>query len=347
MNRYTVETSPRPNFPGAIEQTTLGKAAGFHSDYLAAHPEKATDPKIQLLFGDLKAGAFWRVIDAIDGRNKEPILGNLVGTDGYYDPERTARAQAWSHENFNPQELQTVVDIVVDTALLVPRNTPWPGTYKGHTILFSEFVAKPDSQFKDHVSDDFRRRLNNGRFWENIPDMKSFINGGVGIIRVEDVLANYHTDLNTSFALEGLTILKRGEEAYGPNFSLDGLSVKAIDRYASFIFDLSKKREEIGITREHLDILVAAYADIVVSTIGEFGDPRYPLDRNRNFAVRLQDPRMQEYLKGSDLVRDRIAHSLELMSKYGNKGHASQVFDYVPNPKDMKVRMGNSSLRPV
>jgi hypothetical protein len=320
------------NVPSKAEvaRQTIGfDAKTLPWDYLRHDSSRVIDQAIGALFADVQSGRFWGVLAWIDGGFNEFRP----------DPEEKRQAaREWAHQNFTHYELQRLLDICVDTALIVPNQTSWPGTDKGHSILHRELVQKPDSMFREAVTPEFRRRLNNGRFWEEIPNMIVGVNGHLGYHIVDDVLTQDFDDLDVSFAPEGYEIFTRNYGEQMP-FDIRFLSDTGVDRYAEYFSKVNRQRDELKLTPEQLAHLVRPYATVILETQGDDYDPRFEKNGERSYIQRLQEPLVVEYATESELVRSSMAKALELHLVYGNWQHALEVLPHVPNPQDMFHRM--------
>lgn len=227
MSRFTIEIPQNKNI---AREMVKDRSVRFPWDWMQHDPQRFITQDLGVFFRALQDGGYWEALSYIDGSNNwfQPDL-----------PERRQERRLWAKGYFNDSELNAILDICVDTALTIPIETNSPGTYRGHIILFRELVEKPDSMFREAVTDDVRKRLNNGRFWEAIPDMMLALNMGIGYRVVEDVLINYFEDLDPKFAREGYSIFRRnrGEKQL---FDLKGLSKEAIEKYRYFIDHINK-----------------------------------------------------------------------------------------------------------
>ncbi len=235
------------------------------------------DPQLVGLLRDLADGCFWRVLTAIDGYS------------GASDPEpesleRREEHREWARANFTGYELNKLLNLCADTALFVPFGEgDKPGCIMGHETLHRELVRKKDSMFYGVVDSKLERRLDNGRFWEFVPELFGHRDGDYNV--VEDVLMNHSESLDVDFALgEGREIFCRNSY-HDLGWSLDSLTDGAIDRYFEFIKRISPRNRD----RAFLGRLVRAYTEVVGSN-HNFGGLRF-----EDSEKRLKDPLVKRY----------------------------------------------------
>ena len=193
-----------PDDKDSLESSTnkiIGEAGQFVAGMLGRSlwrtdaDSLALDRGEALLIKDILQGRFWGTLSYVDGRKYErgDDLATLLA---HRETKETVAAKneatrKWAKERFTDFELETILNITVNQALLRPYTTSWPGTRKGHSALYDELVVKEGSMFREAVTDEFRKRLNNGRFWEDLPDVKLSLNYGHGADVVHDVLENH------------------------------------------------------------------------------------------------------------------------------------------------------------
>lgn len=196
-------------------------------DTAVRHKTTSPGPRLLSLGQDLLHARFW---------------GVLNGIDGYASPhklEESIITRAWAQERFTPHQLEQLLNIAVNQALLKPYKTAWPGTNKGHSILYRELVEKEESRFAQVVTVNFRRRLNNGRFWENIPDLQRY-RGESSFSLMNDVLENHFTDLDPQFVPQGLELMNAAASDIVLSPEIRFLSKTALNRYKTFISSLTE-----------------------------------------------------------------------------------------------------------
>ena len=213
----------------------------FPWTYLRNNSERVIDRQLALLFEDLQSGRFWGVLQMTDGYNG-PYEKNFQRLD----------AQAWARGKFTERELNQIFEICVQTAFYPPKDSAWPGSYHGHSILYRDLVEVPGSIFANKVDQDFKNRLVNGSFWENIPDMCGNINSGIHLRHVEELLRTKYHLLDPKFAPEGIKILERGNWVQPPHFDYEELTSAGKKRYRKFIRNCSEY-----LSQEHVSFLLA------------------------------------------------------------------------------------------
>lgn len=329
-----------PLNPDLAKITVLDRAKRLPWDYLQKDKTRVIDRKLGALFEDLGNGRFWGVLAMIDGNNSS------LPPDS---PKQMQEARDWARLKFTEAELDEILQICIETALTVPKETAWPGTYKGHSIIYREIVAKKDSMFADKVRQEFKARLNNGRFWEELPDMKAYVNYGMAYRHAEDVLVNHFEELDPKFAGQGYKIFERNSRtSTATDFDLEGLSDKAKERYVKFVRRLSSNPDKSKLTFDQIAYLVKPYVEIAIGTHGEedVSEANYPQNSKESFIKRLKDPMILAYLTKSDLVRKGAAKTLHLEMVYGNWVHGLSVLKHIPNPQEMFDRIVGEMVVP-
>ncbi len=288
----------------------------------AFHRERrgSIDKIEERLLESLKIGRFWYVLSSVDGYRSY--------LDSQSVKER-GESKVWARERFTEEELEKLLELVVNTALhLGSENTNWSGTRKGHSILYESVVDAEDSMFKDAITDGLRVRLNNGRFWEELGDLRSGINMGVPGYVVDTVLTEHRRDLDVSFAPKGVELFRMNRIG---EVDLHLISDEGINAYIDFMRRIAPFLKE-----EDMEILVAPY---VVACLADREDDI----RFEDFAERLKDPFVKGYLGGSNHIRDELAYRLALETEFGspyydNLGMVVDVLKAVPEMPDMVER---------
>jgi len=309
-------------------------------------PSSGIDQRHALLAKDILNGRFWGTLFYIDGR-KYVVRGGFYPSTPAETREELAKkneeTRAWARNHFHNFELEEILNIAVNQALLRPYKTSLPGTRRGHSVLYQDLVEKDDSMFSEAITDEFRRRLNNGRFWEELPDVKISINHGNGIYVVRDVLENHFDDLDVDFVVShGLELMRYSAQGR----KLDELDLKyigevALDRYAQF---LSRIDEHEDVSPEIIEELLRPYVSTVLAWDSE-ESPYYngekdldDIQRGR-FQDKLQTPILQKYLDQSAGIREHTAGILTdginwRTNEYGQHSEfVKEVLDNVPDPK--------------
>lgn len=326
-----------PDEPGQIEHSReriKQEIKDFQNSYFTNNPDKRDDQKIKLLFKDLNDGRFWGTLSQIDGVSKVRKYG-LIWDRSTPQEQRKRRedARIWARQNFSDANLEQILNIAVNTAFLTPFGTyGWPGLTRPHSILYRELVSKTDSMFSGIVDRQLRKRLNNGRFWEELSDMWSYLNCGLSFEVVSDVLESNFSDLDVSFAPKGFGIFygKKGvvkSDPRRPCFELSLLNNRTIDLYLKFLKKLDSSKNEIRITEEDIGYLIAPYVVELLET-RESGDvPRFNGQKSEDFKTRLQDPMIRHYANTSEHVRNVMMGLSELILCHGYR--KSMVRDFM------------------
>jgi hypothetical protein len=286
----------------------IAEAESFPERWLSSMPGRTIDSRMSLLFKDLKDTRFWGVLDALDKDDETRKLAK---------------------EYFNQDERTKLLDICINQAILIPKpNTPWPGTTLGHDILYRKIVAKPsmfrgeENGFFDKKSWlDFVKRVNNGRFWERVTDMRSFL-GNEGYRVVEDAITNQRKWLTAEFAPEGFRILERKYEgmrnggARKPcyddvGFDLNGLSRKGILGFGKFVGEIERNRERLKLEREDVAKLVAPYAIAIMRTDHD-EIPLFPPWETSDYRTLMEKGFVAEYLRENGFVRTAVGDEINL-----------------------------------
>lgn len=309
--------------------------------------EKVIDLKLGSLFDDLQSGRFW---------------GPLSQINGYFNPfdehneisEQRLEKHKWAKKTFSQRQLQNIVQLCVDSALTRRKEeSNWPGTKRPHSLLYNNLIANPDSMFGNMVTPEFVRRLNNGRFWEEIPNMSPGSRTFSEQI-VQDVLLNHYEELDAFFAPYGLDLFESNRNGRHDGFGIDRLKKPAIRRYGEFVEMLDSKKDELKITEEQLAPVVRPF---VTSVFGEkydkYDEGQAKYDR-QEVKSRLNKPFVQKYLDDSPLVnravRDSIARDLVYPSNRAFQERALVVLHQMPNAQEaligifMKERFGQEQL---
>jgi len=284
-------------------------ARKFGEEYRKTHLDKITDVNLGHMLKELEDGCFWGVLTRIDG-SSDPVTSNPFSVSNPFvdqpDSEKE-RSREWAMINFTPKELQMILDIITRTALISPRATASPGTNKGHSILYQHLIEKPNSIFSGVADESIRKRLNNGRLWEELPDMQKGLNSGLSYRYVQDALTKYFGDLDANFAPIGFKIFYRNHGKNGI-FDLEYISDRAVDNYLLFMSEIDKKKDELGLTTDDIQYLMASYVEAVLSFVDR-DDGNGPVKRfggrsSRSYRDRMKDPIVMDYVIKSKRVRD-------------------------------------------
>ena len=297
--------------------------------------------KLAILARDMLNTRFWGVLGIVDGQRSDIVFSSKEQATA-----ENIATRAWAQQQFQRHELEDILNIAVNQALLHPRNTGWPGTRRGHSVLYQELVKKEGSIFSGAVTEEFRKRLQNGRFWESLPDVQVGLNEGHGIYVVREVL-EHPEDLDITFVLSGLELLKFSLE----NRSLDNIQLhyvgeKALDNYAAFLLQVDAQGKTV---LADMEMLLRPYVSAVLQWDGDREGPYYNGKRDSDhvkvgkFQDKLRAPLLQKYLAESPSVQQHMATILSEGIKYKSGGcfnndgqypkFVKEVLEIVPNPK--------------
>ena len=115
------------------------------------------------LFSYVENAVFWNILDLLDGPSD----------DAEVKDKKVQRftARGWAIDTFSKSELQELLNISVNQALINPYDRAGqPGRYKGHSILLKDIVEKEGSIFKTAVDEKAMKRFVTGAFWEEVSD---------------------------------------------------------------------------------------------------------------------------------------------------------------------------------
>jgi hypothetical protein len=329
------------------------RTASFQSTYLASHPERQSDERVTGLFEDMNNAGYWHILDRIDGYDALPFSGNMNAQEVL---EQARATREWAQANFTQEELREILGIVVDTALMgVYSDRGQPGFKHGHDIMYSHIVTKPESMFAELPTPALIKRLNNGRFWENLADLHEFPDAHSD--EVADVLTNHGEDLDPDFFEQGYEIFKRGDGEHDilvPNLS--SLTSDEAALYWQFVQTLDqsvyqesdrKERERAhsfvhevhhyvkpSDTDSRIAFLVKPYLRYIHTPAPEEG---------RKFdeeimAERFSDSVLQKYLESSDMLRADLASDLQDYLAEA-PDYVGSILRNIPQPREMVSRL--------
>jgi len=302
--------------------------------------EPVEQAEINLMKNILDA-RFWGILQNVDGTQS---VGSQHHEKTYQ--EQTEKNREWGKKRFTDHQLEKLLNIAANQALLKPLKTSWPGTYRGHSILYRELVSKEESIFKEAVTPEFKKRLNNGRFWEELPEVKPSLNNGQGIRVVYDVLMNYFDDLDADFAVQGIELMKqeRTETRSLEDISLYCLGEEAMEKYVSF---LEKIDERNVIKPTKIEMLLQPYLAAVLRWDGDMDSPyyngevNYDDEKRGRFQDKLQLPLVQKYLDSSEELQKNVAKKFSqnvgfAQNEYGQYAQFMQeVLNVLPDGKKL------------
>ncbi len=230
------------------KRALVGNLEKFHPEILKSH---------KYLKWDIEHNIFWHLLDFIHGENEE------IQDNWKLDFEN----------EFTGEEQQIFLTIALNMALLSGDKIGKPGYELGHSTIYEKIAGNVTSLFYDSITNDFRKRLHNGRLWENLPQLQSGLNFCAAYPIVESVLVEHVTSFDEEFVPEGLKIFRRNR-GYVNSFDLtndmedfqrrasprSNLSERAIANYGEVFFPLvEKKMRGNNFYIEDMAIMAQAY----------------------------------------------------------------------------------------
>ena len=280
---------------------------------------------------DLVDGRFWGTLALLDGRN--PAYGQCISISGREKMwENGKESRAWAKEK-HYSRLNDILNVIVNQALHPPDKSSWPGAYRGHTILYEELIAKEDSLFKEAVTPEFERRLQNGRFWECLSHAQSGVMGP-HYHHLEEVLANHTEALDPS----GVRLMRRDTTM----ITLLPLSDNALLSYADV---MAKFDKTLG---PKLEPLMMPYVKAALSWNNEYECPIFD-GREKREDSHMTGPRMLSYTqmlekpiakkmlsrqRGRELVANTIASLSEMHCEGAQAEFILGIMKCIPKRKD-------------
>lgn len=363
-----------------VPQTTIGlrsqtkrlngRIQGFQEKYLEKHPTKSGDERIKRLFEDMNTAGYWHWLGQIDGYDVNPHNWSDVYSDKKLENNREIRG--WAVSTFSQEDLRQMLAFGIEMALSgIHSDVGQPGFKHGHTMIYSHLFEKPESMFSDLATKALKKRLNNGRFWENVAEI-SYIHRTPQLDDLEDVLTNHAEDLDVDFFSHGgYEIFKRngGEHAnLVPDLSL--LSADNLDAYWEFVKkidanELDKKekaeRGRLAFGNGNFYIKPSQTDSQVAYLVRPYLNAIHSRSRQNTFEqhledvkARLGDPVLQKYLAKTDLLRKELAKDLLLYVQKKddyehddklNAEYVAELLHFIPRPREMLTRMMNLARR--
>lgn len=300
-----------------------------------------------LLARDILNGRFWGTLDKVDGRKYVLSQYPFASVESKEQvAEKNVKARSWANQHFHKFELEEILNIAVNQAVLRPYHTAWPGTRRGHSILYQDLVEKEGSMFSEAVTDQFRKRLNNGRFWEELPYVQVGINRGLGIRVVRDVLENHYDDLNVGFAAShGLELMRfSADDRKIISLDLKYLGEAALERYAQFLARIDEEwKVQPGIIEELLRPYLSNVLGWDADSEGPYYDGEKDIDeiQRGRFQDKLKVPIVQKYVDQFPEIREHIAKILAEGTTWCSNGYGQQsrfvkeVLGQLPNQREV------------
>ena len=307
------------------KEIVAGEAREFARQYRAAHPTLSTDE--ELFLGELARYKYWGVLQLIDG----------YATTDTQEPttQRNTEARKWARQRFSEGDLQKLLDIAVNVALLVPtEDSPNPGTLLGHTILYQQLVENPGSIYAGVVTPGFERRLHNGRFWESQASLQP-CTGSTALPIVNDILLNHHDQLDVQFAREGIKLTRRAAYNTRPSIDLCHLPNLSTERYGEFFRRTHLEVGGAAFQEDELATFIAPWIVEMASVREDQGlrSPRF-LETPEQIRAFFAEEFVRHYSSSSPYTQNRLAHMIGLTWGHGEDiGHMTDVFLALPNKK--------------
>lgn len=266
--------------------------------------------RISYLVNDLLVGRFWGVLGWVDGYSIRG--GHELSLEEI--KKKNASARRWAKNEFTEFSLGKILNVAANQALLRAYEISQPGCKRGHQILYRQFFDTEGTIFESIATDELRIRLNNGRFWEELPERP----GVVG-----EVLRNHFDDLDPEFVPRGLELFNYASSGKNKpaHHSFTFLGEEALDKYAQFLEIL---REEEALPTNLLDIMVEKYISTVLEWDGDRVGPYYDGDKGYDkddirglFTDKFTVPVVLRRVVQSERVRE---HVTDILANYLNGG---------------------------
>src|SRR3989344_4178424 len=103
---------------------------------------------------DILDARFWGTLTTLDGnlfRPELPLMFNPLQKREEHELQNKER-RTWTAEQFNPLELEQILNVAINQAFLVPHTPRWPGQERPHSTLYEHLVQLEDSLFKHAVT---------------------------------------------------------------------------------------------------------------------------------------------------------------------------------------------------
>jgi hypothetical protein len=332
INILPEAVSEREKSLKALQDMSRGEITNITSR--ALFREEPLEQRLVSLVQDIETARFWGILSTIDGYwHQTPNFDGMM--------KEMEATREWARSTFPHHHLEKLLNIVVNQALLRPYVNFAPGTQKPHVVLYEELVEKPGSMFARSVTPDLKRRLNNGRFWESLPEVTCSVNSGAAIRHVEEVLVHHYDALELSFVPKGLLMMK---DVMG-RMSLEKIALRhigdtGIEKYQHLVGRI----DQAGVADANaVEELLVPYALAVLSWDSDLDCPHFcgvdDDDGHRGmFQLKLQSPVLQKYLARPKL-QDRVAEHLA-------RDADTQIFDGVPYYEFVNEALGLMPDRP-
>ncbi len=294
-----------------------GEASHHIISHLLANPTADKTHEL-LLVGDLLSARYWGTLDTLDGPSPERFYQSCTAADFERVKPARVEAQKWATDRFPAYELEKLLNITVNQALLQPLKTCKPGTTIGHANIYDQLVFNSYSLFKDALTPELKERLNNGRFWECIPQTESAL-----FLKIVGDSLN-EGELSLDFIPYGIKLMNAANENRPiHDLRLELLEDATLEKYISFMERISLS----GVMGKELYPLVREGVSALVRW-----DHCEEAPYVNNFEKQLRRPFVQEYLSASPELRCDLAIEVKRNQVGGVPSHFKErIVTAVPN----------------
>ncbi|MBS3152256.1 hypothetical protein J4230_02495 [Candidatus Woesearchaeota archaeon] len=300
----------------AAKASLIDRTQRFVETYRTSKNFLCKNRKIDNMLKNLEDARYWGVLYMVDGQNQKIRPGSTP------KPEE---AQTWSKGLFSNAELQEILTITVNQAILIPHKTSWPGTYHGYSALLEYVIEKEGTMFSSAINSEFRDRAINLSFWEQLAETQGNI--------MRYIRWDYST-LDLQHAKSGIKIFRRNMKRRGNDelTILNNLGVKEIDNYLKFVCQVDDNSESLGATKEEMAVLISPYICNVIINSWDGGRPKYNDKKSR-----LDQKNVSGYLKNNATVRKYASKTLaRLMDSYSEEHKSAiQTLRYLPDKNEI------------
>ncbi len=245
------------------------------------------------------------------------ILGVL---DGYgHQPEKMAQIRMEAMRDLQGQDLEELWFLVVNMGMLMSGRNAQTGYELGHTIIFQNVAQDPASIFHEGYQaapQSFKDRLNKGRFWECLPQLRvreEFIGGTPKEnLHVEDVLLNHPNALDVTFVPFGLNLMYRSAGSPRPRIDIRTLSNDAVWSFREFLGRIDEASMGLQTDSSRLSPLFEGYVDFLLEHdrdgVPRFYDGVERLDRDDLVRKYLPKSKLDEHVEEWERIEAQFTH---------------------------------------
>ncbi len=294
-------------------------------------PENVKNYKF--LMQNLADTRFWGAMSDLDGYVVKPWRSASYSVEDRKRIELSRpKSQRWALNEFNNIELEKILNVIVNQAIFSPRETSWPGTKRGHSILYEDIVSQKDSIFHNSITPELETRIINGAFWENLSEANPYWDSGTHSYLIDEILNVHFDKLSTSFAKKGFRFLKEPEKDFYrkenqeipdklDNIYLSYLTEPALDNYARFVENIDDAK---ALPEDNIVTLLKPYvsAILIFDDFGPYYDGNEVEYNSIDYANpgghkkglytdKLQVPVLQKYMKKNSGLQTYFAKELE------------------------------------